>query len=40
VEVAVPARVDRKAKDALEALRDATSGDEVRAELMRAARKE
>ena len=40
VEVAVPARVDRKAKDALEALRDATSGDEVRAELMRAAQKE
>ncbi|HEX6232739.1 MAG TPA: molecular chaperone DnaJ [Jiangellaceae bacterium] len=40
VEVAVPARVDRKAKDALEALREATSGDEVRAELMRAAQKE
>ncbi|HEU4540753.1 MAG TPA: molecular chaperone DnaJ [Jiangellaceae bacterium] len=40
VEVAVPARVDRKAKDALEALRDATSGEEVRANLMRAARKE
>ncbi len=40
VEVAVPARVDRKAKDALEALRDATSGDEVRAEMMRAAQKE
>jgi molecular chaperone DnaJ len=40
VEVAVPARVNRKAKDALEALRDATSGEEVRADLMRAARKE
>ena len=40
VEVAVPARLDRKAKDALEALREATSGDEVRAELMRAAGKE
>ncbi len=40
VEVAVPANLDRKAKEALEALREATSGDDVRAELMRAARKE
>jgi molecular chaperone DnaJ len=37
VEVAVPQRVDGAAKEALEAFRDATSGDDVRAELLRAA---
>jgi molecular chaperone DnaJ len=37
VEVAVPQRVDGAAKAALEAFRDATSGDDVRAELLRAA---
>jgi molecular chaperone DnaJ len=39
VEVAVPSKVSGKAKDALEAFRDATSGDDVRTELMRAAEK-
>ena len=37
VEVVVPQRVDGKAKDALETFRDATAGDDVRAELLRAA---
>lgn len=37
VEVAVPAKVAGKAKDALEAFRDAMSGDDIRDELMRAA---
>jgi molecular chaperone DnaJ len=37
VEVAVPQRVDGAARSALEAFRDATSGDDVRAELLRAA---
>lgn len=37
VEVLVPDRVSGKAKDAVEAFRQATSGDDVRAELMRAA---
>jgi len=37
VEVAVPQRVDGAAKAALEAFRDATSGDDVRAELLRVA---
>ncbi|HSI92826.1 MAG TPA: molecular chaperone DnaJ [Jiangellaceae bacterium] len=40
VEVAVPTKVSGKAKDALEAFRDATSGDDVRTELMRAAEKD
>lgn len=39
VEVVVPQRVGGQAKDALEAFRDATSGDDVRAEIMRAAEK-
>jgi molecular chaperone DnaJ len=39
VELAVPDRLAGKAKDAVEAFRDATSGDDVRAELMRAAEK-
>jgi molecular chaperone DnaJ len=39
VEVAVPAKVAGKAKDALEAFRDAMSGDDIRDELMRAAEK-
>jgi molecular chaperone DnaJ len=39
VELAVPDHLAGKAKDAVEAFRDATSGDDVRAELMRAAEK-
>jgi molecular chaperone DnaJ len=35
VEVMVPQRVDGKAKEALESFRDVTSGDDVRADLMR-----
>lgn len=37
VEVAVPQRVDSRAKEALEAFRSATAGDNIRAELMDAA---
>jgi molecular chaperone DnaJ len=37
VEVAVPQRIDGKAKQALEAFAEATAGDDVRADLMRAA---
>jgi molecular chaperone DnaJ len=37
VEVTVPQRVDGKAKEALEAFAAATSGDDVRADLMRLA---
>ncbi|MGH8775232.1 MAG: molecular chaperone DnaJ [Jiangellaceae bacterium] len=39
VEVLVPQRVDGQAKEALESFQAATSGDDVRAELMRAAEK-
>ncbi|MGH8827853.1 MAG: molecular chaperone DnaJ [Jiangellaceae bacterium] len=39
VEVAVPQRVDAQAKEALEAFRAATAGDNIRAELMDAAAK-
>jgi molecular chaperone DnaJ len=38
VEVAVPQRVDGQAKEALEAFRTATSGDDVRADIMNAAK--
>jgi molecular chaperone DnaJ len=37
VDVLVPDRITGKAKDAVEAFREATSGDDVRADLMRAA---
>lgn len=40
VEVTVPAEVDAKAREALEEFRDATSGKDIRAELMSAAAKE
>jgi molecular chaperone DnaJ len=39
VEVMVPQRVDGQAKEALESFRDATSGDDVRADLLRAVEK-
>ena len=39
VDVMVPQRVVGQAKQALETFRDATSGDDVRAELMRAVEK-
>jgi molecular chaperone DnaJ len=39
VEVRVPQRVDGKAKEALENFRSATSGDDIRADLMRSAQK-
>ncbi|HEX6577516.1 MAG TPA: molecular chaperone DnaJ [Jiangellaceae bacterium] len=39
VEVMVPQRVDGKAKEALETFQDVTSGDDVRADLMRTVQK-
>jgi molecular chaperone DnaJ len=39
VKVMVPQRVDGKAKEALEDFRAATSGDDIRADLMRSAQK-
>jgi molecular chaperone DnaJ len=39
VDVMVPQRVDGQAKEALESFRDATSGDDVRADLLRAVEK-
>jgi hypothetical protein len=35
----VPQRIDGQAKEALESFRDATSGDDVRADLLRAVEK-
>jgi hypothetical protein len=35
----VPQRVDGQAKEALETFRDATSGDDIRADLMKSALK-
>ena len=39
IEIMVPQRVDGQAKEALETFRDATSGDDVRADLMRTVEK-
>ena len=39
VEIMVPQRVDGQAKEALETFRDATSGDDIRADLMKSAQK-
>jgi molecular chaperone DnaJ len=39
VEIIVPQRVDGQAKEALETFRDATSGDDIRADLMKSALK-
>jgi molecular chaperone DnaJ len=40
VEVSVPQRVDGKAREALNAYRDATSGDDPRVDLLQQAAKE
>ena len=39
VDIMVPQRVDGQAKEALETFRDATSGDDIRADLMKSALK-